>query len=150
MPRYASCKLRSVASGGNRFPGLDRRRHFRVEGTWDVRVVAVEQTGSVSEFDARALNISMGGVLLEAVVQANLWVDKPMLITFPSAGTPVPAVVRRFLDYGDEGRTTTRWGVAFTDLTLEVKATWTRFLFSEARRLGQEAAHREFLARRPL
>jgi hypothetical protein len=139
-----------VASGGNRFPELDRRRHFRVEGEWDVRVAAVEQTGSVSEFDARALNISMGGVLLETVVRANLWVEKPMSITFPAAGTPVPAVVRRFLNYGDEGRTTTRWGVAFTELTLEVKATWTRFLYSEARRLGQEAAHREFLARRPM
>jgi hypothetical protein len=137
-----------VASGGNRFPELDRRRHFRVEGEWDVRVAALEQTGAVSEFDARALNISMSGVLLETLVKANLWVEKPMSITFPGAGTPVPAVVRRFLDYGDEGRTTTRWGVTFTDLTLEVKATWTRFLYSEARRLGQEAAHREFLARR--
>jgi hypothetical protein len=71
-------------------------------------------------------------------------------ITFLGAGTPVPAVVRRFLEYGDEGRTTTRWGVEFTGLTLEVKAIWTRFLFSEAQRLGQEAAHREFLARRPM
>ena len=138
-----------MASGGIRFPGPDRRRHFRVEGEWDVRIAAVEQTGTVTEFDARALNISMGGVLLETVVQANLWVDKTMSITFPNAGTSVPAVVRRFLDYG-EGRTTTRWGVEFAELTLEVKATWTRFLFSEARRLGQEAAHREFLARRPM
>ena len=139
-----------MASGGNRFPGLDRRRHFRVEGVWDVHVAAVEETGAVSEFEARALNISMGGVLLVAAVQANLWVGKAASISFPAAGTPVPAVVRRFLDYGDEGRTTTRWGVEFAELTLEVKATWTRFLFSEARRLGQEAAHREFLARRPM
>jgi PilZ domain-containing protein len=138
-----------VAIGGNRSPGPDRRRHFRVAGEWDVRVAAVEQTGAVSEFDARALNISMGGVLLETLVKANLWVDKPMAITFPAVAIPLPAVVRRFLDYGDDGRTTTRWGVAFTELTLEVKATWTRFLYSEARRLGQEAAHREFLARRP-
>jgi len=113
-------------------------------------VAAVEMTGSGSEFDAKALNISMGGVLLETAVRANLWVDKTLTIVFPNAGTPVPAVVRRFLEYGDEGRTTTRWGVEFGDLTLEVKATWTRFLFSEARRLGQEAAHREFLARRPM
>ena len=139
-----------MASGGNRFPGLDRRRHFRVEGLWDVRVDAVEETGAVSEFEARALNISMSGVLLETAVKANLWVGKAASISFPAAGTPVPAVVRRFLDYGDEDRTTTRWGVEFTELTLEVKATWTRFLFSEARRLGQEAAHREFLARRPM
>jgi c-di-GMP-binding flagellar brake protein YcgR len=137
-------------SGGDRFPGLDRRRHFRVEGSWDVRVAAVEQTGAVSEFQARALNISMGGVLLETVVEANLWIDKPMSITFPGAGTPVPAVVRRFLDHGDDRRTTTCWGVAFTDLSLDVKAMWTRFLFSEGRRLGQEAAHREFLSRRPM
>jgi c-di-GMP-binding flagellar brake protein YcgR len=150
MSVHAFCKLMPMASGGNRFPGPDRRRHFRVEGEWSVRVAAVEQTGAISEFEARALNISMGGVLLETVVQANLWVDKAMSLTFPAAATPVPAVVRRFLDYGDEGRTTTRWGVEFTDLTLEVKATWTRFLFSEARRLGQEAAHREFLARRPM
>jgi len=139
-----------MASGTDRFPGPDRRRHFRVEGDWSVRIAAVEQTGAVTEYDARALNISMGGTLLETALQANLWVDKTMSITFPNAGTPVPAVVRRFLDYGDEGRTTTRWGIEFTGLTLEVKATWTRFLFSEARRLGQEAAHREFLARRPL
>jgi c-di-GMP-binding flagellar brake protein YcgR len=139
-----------MASGGNRFPGLDRRRHFRVAGVWDVRVAAVEETGAVSEFGARALNISMGGVLLETPVKANLWVGKAASISFPAAGTPVPAVVRRFLDYGDEGRTTTRWGLEFAELKLEVKATWTRFLFSEARRLGQEAAHREFLARRPM
>jgi len=150
MLAYPVCKLGQMASGTDRFPGPDRRRHFRVEGDWSVRIAAVEQTGAVTEYDARALNISMGGTLLETAVQANLWVDKTMSITFPNAGTPVPAVVRRFLDYGDEGRTTTRWGIEFTGLTLEVKATWTRFLFSEARRLGQEAAHREFLARRPL
>ena len=113
-------------------------------------MAAVEETGAVSEFEARALNISMGGVLLETAVRANLWAGKPMSLAFPAAGTPMPAVVRRFLDYGDEARTTTRWGVEFTELTLAVKATWTRFLFSEARRLGQEAAHREFLARRPM
>jgi c-di-GMP-binding flagellar brake protein YcgR len=139
-----------MARGGQRFPGPDRRRHFRVEGEWDVRVAAVEETGAVSGFDARAFNISVGGVLLETLVQANLWVDKPMSIIFPGSGTHVPAVVRRFLDYGDAARTTTRWGVEFADMTLEVKAMWTRFLFSEARRLGQEAAHREFLARRPM
>ena len=150
MLAYPVCKLGQMASGTDRFPGPDRRRHFRVEGDWSVRIAAVEQTGAVTEYDARALNISMGGTLLETALQANLWVDKTMSITFPNAGTPVPAVVRRFLDYGDEGRTTTRWGIEFTGLTLEVKATWTRFLFSEARRLGQEAAHREFLARRPL
>lgn len=150
MSACAFCKLAPMAIGENRFPGPDRRRHFRVEGRWDVRVAAVEHTGAVSEFEATALNISMGGVLLETAVRANLWIDKAMSIVFPAAGTPVPAVVRRFLDYGDEGRTTTRWGVAFTELTLEVKAMWTRFLFSEARRLGQEAAHREFLGRRPL
>ena len=66
-----------MASGGQRFPGPDRRRHFRVEGEWNVRIAAVEQTGAVSEFDARALNIAMGGILLETVVQATSGTDEP-------------------------------------------------------------------------
>jgi hypothetical protein len=141
---------RSVASSTNRSSGAERRRHFRVDGEWPVRVAAVEMTGSVSEFDAKALNISMGGVLLETHVHANLWVEKPLQMAFPRADGPVPATVRRFLAYGDDRQTTTRWGVEFATLTVPERAMWTRFLFSEARRLGQEAAHREFLARRPL
>jgi c-di-GMP-binding flagellar brake protein YcgR len=139
-----------VASSTNRFSGAERRRHFRVDGEWPVRVAAVEMTGSVSEFDAKSLNISMGGVLLETHVHANLWVEKPLQMAFPRADCPVPAMVRRFLAYGDDRQTTTRWGVEFATLTVPERAMWTRFLFSEARRLGQEAAHREFLARRPL
>jgi hypothetical protein len=131
-------------------PGGERRRHFRVEGEWPVRVAATEMTGSVSEFDAKALNISMGGVLVETAVHANLWVDKVLELAFPRAGGPVPATVRRFLAYGDDRRTTTRWGLELAPLSVPDRAMWTRFLFSEARRLGQEAAHREFLARRPL
>jgi c-di-GMP-binding flagellar brake protein YcgR len=139
-----------MPGGTDRFPGAERRRHFRVEGEWPVRVAAVELTGSLSEFAATALNISMGGVLLETAVQANLWVDKPLEVAFPRADEPVPAVVRRFLAYGDERQTTTRWGVEFADLGVAARAMWTRFLYSEARRLGQESAHREFLARRSL
>jgi hypothetical protein len=139
-----------MAVGREGFSGAERRRHFRVEGEWRVRVAAVELTGSLSEFEATALNISMSGVLLETAVQANLWVDKPLEVAFPRADEPVPAVVRRFLAYGDERRTTTRWGVEFGDLGVPARAMWTRFLYSEARRLGQESAHREFLARRSL
>ena len=74
-----------MASGGNRSPAPDRRRHFRVEGEWSVRVAAVEQTGAISEFEARALNISLGGVLLETVVQAKMWVDKAMSLQLGSS-----------------------------------------------------------------
>jgi c-di-GMP-binding flagellar brake protein YcgR len=139
-----------MRSDTNRFPAPERRRHFRVDGEWPVRVAAVELTGGVSEFDARALNISMGGVLLETAVNANLWVEKALEVAFPRADGPVPATVRRFLAYGDERQTTTRWGLEFVPLSVPDRAMWTRFLYSEARRLGQEAAHREFLARRPL
>jgi hypothetical protein len=149
MDNSVICDLK-MASSTNRFPGTERRRHFRVDGEWAVRVAAVEMTGAVSEFDARALNISMSGVLLETAVHANLWVEKPLEVAFPRADGPVPATVRRFLAYGDDRQTTTRWGVEFAALTVAERAMWTRFLFSEARRLGQEAAHREFLARRPL
>ena len=137
-------------SSANRFPSAERRRHFRVDGDWPVRVSAIEMTGAVSEFDAKALNISMSGALLETTVHANLWVEKALEVAFPRAGGPVPARVRRFLAYGDDRQTTTRWGLEFAPLSVPDRAMWTRFLFSEARRLGQEAAHREFLARRPL
>ena len=139
-----------MASDANRLPGSERRRHYRVEGEWPVRVAAVEHTGSVSEFDATARNISMGGVLLETAVNANLWVDKALKLAFPGAAAPIPATVRRFLAYGDDRKTTTRWGTEFVDLTIQERAMWTRFLFTEIRRLGQEAAHRQFLGDHPL
>ena len=104
----------------------------------------------MSEFDAKALNISMGGVLLETHVQANLWVDKTLQVAFPRADGPVPAIVRRFLAYGDDREDHHPLGRRVRGVWVPARAMWTRFLFSEARRLGQEAAHREFLARRSL
>jgi hypothetical protein len=139
-----------MAGQTSTFAGSDRRRHFRVEGEWAVHVAAAEMTGRVTEFDAIARNISMGGVLLETAVQANLWIDKAVQMQFPQAGGSVPGVVRRFLAYGDERQATTRWGVELPGLSVPERAMWTRFLFSEARRLGQEGALREFLARRAL
>ncbi len=139
-----------MAGQTSTFAGGDRRRSFRVEGEWAVHVAAVEMTGRVSEFDAIARNVSTGGVLLETAVQANLWIDKAVRVEFPQAGGSVPGVVRRFLAYGDERQATTRWGVELVDPSVPERAMWTRFLFSEARRLGQEGALREFLARRAL
>jgi PilZ domain len=139
-----------MAGQTSTFAGGDRRRSFRVEGEWAVHVAAVEMTGRVSEFDAIARNVSTGGVLLETAVQANLWIDKAVRVEFPQAGGSVSGVVRRFLAYGDERQATTRWGVELLDLSVPERAMWTRFLFSEARRLGQEGALREFLARRAL
>jgi PilZ domain-containing protein len=132
------------------FTGRERRRHFRVVGRWPVRITAVELSGAVAELDAEALNISMGGLLLETDERVALWVDKVVQISFPGAGGAVPGSVRRFLSYGEDGAQTTRWGVELAELSVPEQAMWTRFLFGEARRLGQEGAHRAFLARRSL
>jgi PilZ domain len=132
------------------FTGRERRRHYRVVGEWPVRVAAVGPSGALSEFDAHALNISMGGLLLETDAPASLWVDRVLRVAFPRAEGPVPGSVRRFLSYGVEGAIAVRCGVALAELSGSEHAMWTRFLFGEARRLGQEGAHREFRARRSL
>lgn len=139
--------MHTPASG---YSGRERRRHYRVVGEWPVRVSAVELSGAVSEVDARALNISMGGLLLETDAPASVWVDKVVQVAFPRAGGAVPGSVRRFLSYGEDGAQATRLGVELAELVASERAMWTRFLFGEARRLGQEGAHREFLARRSL
>jgi PilZ domain len=136
------------AGGGYGYPGAERRRHFRVEGEWPIRVDAVEHSGAVTHFDAIALNISMSGVLLEAAVDANLWVDKQLVLHLPGEVGPIAAHVRRFIEYGEGGHTRTRWGIEFADLTVEQRARWARHIFTEAHRLGQEAAHRAFNERR--
>jgi hypothetical protein len=139
--------MHTPASG---FSGRERRRHYRVLGEWPVRVSAVELSGALSELDGRALNISMGGLLLETDAPASLWVQKVVQIDVPGAGGAVPGSVLRFLSYGEEGAQATRWGVELAELSQPERAMWTRFLFGEARRLGQEGAHRAFLARRSL
>jgi PilZ domain-containing protein len=132
------------SGGGHGYSGAERRRHFRVEGEWPVRVDAVEHGGAVTSFDGTAFNISMSGVLLEAAVDANLWVNKQLVLHLPGEAGPVAAYVRRFIDYGEGGRTHTRWGIEFADLTVEQRARWARYVFGEANRLGQEAARRAF------
>jgi c-di-GMP-binding flagellar brake protein YcgR len=135
-----------MSSASNRQPGTERRRHFRIDGEWAIRVDAVEDTGAVTEFEGTAFNISMSGLMLEAAVNANLWVNKELTLDLPGGVGPVRAIVRRFLEYGDDGHKRTRWGVEFAGLSMEQRAHWARFIFSEAHRLGQEEAHRAFLA----
>ena len=132
------------------FTGRERRRHYRVVGEWPVQVAAVELSGGLSEFGARVLNISMGGLLLETESAAGLVVDRVVQVAFPGAEAPVPGTVRRFLSYAEEHSQATRCGVELAELSVPEHAMWTRFVFGEARRLGQEGARRAFLARRSL
>jgi hypothetical protein len=135
-----------MSSASNRFPGTERRRHFRVEGEWPIPVDSVDDLGTATRFEGTALNISMSGIMLEAAVNANLWVDKQLTLILPGVG-PVTAVVRRFLEYAADGHKRTRWGIEFAGLDVQQRGLWARFIFSEAHRLGQEAAHRSFLER---
>ena len=132
-----------MSSAANR--GTERRRHFRVEGEWPIRVDAVEHDGTVSQFEGNALNISMSGIMLEAAVKANLWVDKELILILPGGVGEVKAYVRRFLEYAADGHKRTRWGIEFAELDVHQRGLWARFIFTEAHRLGQEAAHRAFL-----
>jgi hypothetical protein len=137
-----------MSSGGHRYGGAERRRHFRVEGEWTISVDAVEHSGAVTHFQGSALNISMSGLLLEADVDANLWVDKQLVLHLPGEAGPIVGQVRRFLDYGEGGHKRTRWGIEFADLSIEQRGKWARFIFSEANRLGQAAAHKAFADQR--
>lgn len=136
------------SAGGYRYAGGERRRHFRVEGEWPIQVDAVEHSGAISHFEGTALNISMSGLLIEAAVDANLWVDKQLVVHLPGDAGPVAALVRRFLDYGEGGHKRTRWGIEFAGLSVEQRGNWARFIFTEAHRLGQAAAHSAFNDRR--
>jgi len=136
-----------MSSASNRFSGTERRRHFRVEGEWSIRVEAVEHDGTVTESEGKALNISMSGIMLEAAVKANLWVDKELVLILPGGVGPVRSYVRRFLEYAADGHKRTRWGIEFGELDVTQRGLWARFIFTEAHRLGQEAAHRAFLER---
>jgi PilZ domain len=136
-----------MGAGPNPYPGTERRRHFRVDGEWPIPVAGAEPTGSTSEFEALARNISMSGILLETAVSANLWVDKPLTLTLPGGVGPTRAFVRRFIEYGAAGRSRTRWGIEFGEMTIQQRGLWARFVFSEAHRLGQGAAHQDFLRR---
>ncbi len=113
-----------------------------------ITVSAVEHTGAVTEFEGRALNISMSGIMLEAAVNANLWVDKELTLALPGGVGPVPAHVRRFLEYAEDGQNRTRWGIEFGAMDVHQQGNWARFIFTEAHRLGQHEEHRAFAERR--
>jgi hypothetical protein len=92
--------------------GRERRRHVRVDGSWPVTAHGVEHTGRVRAFSATMLNVSLGGV---------------------GAAT---ATVRRFLEYGEGGTRTSRWGVELTGLTVHQRALWGRFVYTAAPQYG--------------
>jgi hypothetical protein len=123
-----------MGSAPDRAPGPDRRRHFRVDGEWTVHVEAFEHTGAVTDFDALALNISMSGMLLETPVTANLWVDKELAVILPGGVGPTRAVVRRFLEYGEDAPQTDAVGDRVREMSVHQSAHWARFVFSQARR----------------
>lgn len=113
--------------------GRDRRRHVRVAGSWTVTASGIEHTGGVRRFEATMLDISVSGILLEAAITANLWADKPLTIDLPGSVGAVAATVHRFLEYGQQGSHTTRWGVELTGLTMVQRVQWARFVFTAAR-----------------
>lgn len=119
---------------------LERRRHVRVDGHWPVTVHGVEHTGAVRTFSATILNASLSGVLLEADITANLWADKPLTIDLPADVGPTSATVRRFIEYGDDAHKTSRWGVELTQLTIQQRARWGRFVYTAAREAGHALA----------
>lgn len=121
--------------------GRERRRHVRVDGSWEVTAHGVEHTGVARRFAATLLNISVSGVLLEASVTANLWADKPLTIDLPGGVGAATATVRRFLEYGDGAtRRISRWGVELTELTVHQRVLWSRFVYTAAKDSGHELA----------
>jgi PilZ domain len=91
-------------------------------------------------FPATIVNVSLSGVLLEAKTTANLWADKPVAIDLPGGVGTATATVRRFLAYGRDGTKTSRWGIELTDLTLQQRALWSRFIYTAAREAGHALA----------
>ena len=79
------------------------------------------------------LNVSLSGVLLEAAITANLWAEKPLTIELPGGVGTTRATVRRFVEYGQDATSTSRWGVELTGLTLHQRALWGRFVYTVAR-----------------
>lgn len=121
-------------------PGVNRRRHVRVDCDWPVTAVGVELTGRETAFEATIRNISTSGLYLEAKISANLAVDKPLRITLPEPVGVVEAIVRRFLEHHTAGANTTSWGVEFTKLTLAQRAHISRLVFTAARHARDDRA----------
>jgi PilZ domain len=120
--------------------GIERRRHVRVDGAWPVTVHAVEHSGAERSFPATMLNVSLGGILLEAAITANLWADRPLGIELPGGVGLTHATVRRFVEYGEAEAQTSRWGVELTGLTIVQRALWGRFVYTAARATGHALA----------
>jgi hypothetical protein len=112
---------------------VNARRHVRVECDWQVTAVGVELTGRETPFTTTVRNASTSGLFLEAEITANLAVDKPLRITLPGGVGEVEAVVRRFLEHGTDGSSTTRWGVEFINLTITQRGHLSRLVFAQAR-----------------
>jgi hypothetical protein len=98
--RYTECVLGADRDGGRQYgrrcesaPGVNRRRHVRVDCDWPVSAVGIELTGTETAFEATVRNISTGGLYLETNVRANLAVDKPLRITLPDPIGVVEAIV---------------------------------------------------------
>jgi hypothetical protein len=122
-------------------PGArERRRHVRVDGSWPVIAHGIEHNGAVHTFPAMIRNVSLSGVLLEAAVAANLWADKPLGIDLPGGVGLTQVTVRRFVEYGDDTNTTSRWGVELTQLTMQQRVFWARFVYTAARESGHVLA----------
>jgi hypothetical protein len=114
----------------DRKPGVDQRRHVRVDCDWPVTAVGIELTGRETAFEATVRNISTSGLYLEAKISANLAVEKPLRITLPEPVGVVEAIVRRFLTHDKAGATS--WGVEFTNLTVAQRAHLSRLVFITA------------------
>src|SRR5690242_19781870 len=78
-----SCSFGVQAATHESAPGMNRRRHVRVDCDWPVSAVGIELTGTETAFEAAVRNISTSGLYLETNVGANLAVDKPLRITLP-------------------------------------------------------------------
>jgi PilZ domain len=120
--------------------GVERRRHVRVDGTWPVTAHVVDHAGAEHSFPATILNVALGGVLVEAAITANLWADRQLDIDLPGGVGRTRATVRRFVEYGEAGARTSRWGVELTDLTVVQRALWGRFVYTTARATGHALA----------
>lgn len=100
----------------------------------------IEHTGAIRPFPATMLNASLSGLLIEAEVAANLWADKPLMIDLPGQVGRTNAIVRHFVEYGEAGHKTSRWGVELTQLTIHQRALWGRFIYTVARETGHPLA----------
>jgi len=111
---------------------LERRRHFRVAGEWPVRLLI----GRDAVLDATALDISLGGMLVSVSTPLAVATGRVLDVRLPEDIGWVEARVARVHDQDSGGGT--RWGLALGEMKPNVRAAWTRHVFTEARRRGYE------------